>query len=110
MLGWQQRPLITTVVTLAAWRRPEKARLTLILLATGRGINKKFLGPWLQVLEEGAGNIFYFNEHSTKLFPSAIEPKLQSVHTYVGHPVLLLFLGAEEVHQVNYPARLFPYP
>ena len=61
--------------------------LVLIMLAIERVLNKCYLVALLWVLEEGVGYIFYFNEHSIKLFSSALESKKQSLHAYMGHPV-----------------------
>ena len=40
------------------------------------------------MLEEGVGNIFCFNKHTIELLSSAMEPILQKVIAYVGHPVM----------------------
>ena len=58
------------------------ALLVLIMLATERVLNKCYLVAMLWVLEEGVGYIFYFNEHSIKLFFSALESK-SKVYTLI---------------------------
>ena len=64
------------------------ALLVLILLATKRVLYKIDFIALLLVLEEGVGKVFCFNKHTIKLFSSAMEPILQKVIAYVGHPVL----------------------
>ena len=56
-MPWQQRPLITTRVTLAAWQRSEMALLVLILLATEEGIDMNYMIILLLVLEKGYSNM-----------------------------------------------------
>ena len=63
------------------------ARLVLMLLATGRRINRNCLVDLLYVLEKDVASIFISINISHNCFSSAIESKLQSVHAYVGHPV-----------------------
>ena len=58
-----------------------------MLLVTGRGFNKNSLVDGISVLPIGVSNIFITIHISHNCFPSAVEPKLQRVHAYVGHPV-----------------------
>ena len=80
--------MITTRVPLAAWRRSDMALLVLMLLATEEVlIDMDFLLILLLALEKDYSNmIISIKQHSIAFF-SAIEPQLESVNAYLGHPV-----------------------